>query len=270
MTSAIEVTDLRITSADGTPLVDGVSFSVDVGDRLGIVGESGSGKSLTALAVMGLLPTGLTASGSVRVGGVEVLDARERSLREVRGAVVAPVFQEPMTALDPLMRAGDQIAEPLRRHRGLRGEALRAAVREAIADVALADPDRVAGSFPWELSGGQRQRVAIAMALACRPRVLIADEPTTALDVTVQAQVLDLLDRAVTERGMGLLFISHDLPVVARTVDRVLVLEHGRAVEQGPVRDVIAAPTHPYTQRLVGSARALQDALDAGRRGGAR
>jgi peptide/nickel transport system ATP-binding protein len=175
-----------------------------------------------------------------------------------------------MTALDPLMRAGDQIAEPLRRHRGLRGEALRVAVREAIADVALADPERVAGSFPWELSGGQRQRVAIAMALACRPRVLIADEPTTALDVTVQAQVLDLLDRAVTERGMGLLFISHDLPVVARTVDRVLVLEHGRAVEQGPVRDVIAAPTHPYTRRLVGSARTLQDALDAGRRGGAR
>jgi peptide/nickel transport system ATP-binding protein len=269
MSPAIEVTDLRITAADGAALVDGVSFAVEDGGRLGIVGESGSGKSLTALAVLGLLPSALTVSGSIRVGDVEVVGASERALRGVRGAAVAPVFQEPMTALDPIMRAGDQIAEPLRRHRGLRGEALRAAVREAVVDVALPDPDRVSRAFPWELSGGQRQRVAIAMALACRPRVLIADEPTTALDVTVQAEVLDLLDRAVADRGMGMLFISHDLSVVARTVDRVLVLEHGRAVEQGPVRDVIAAPSHPYTQRLVGSARALQDALDRGR-GGAR
>jgi len=267
MTSAITVTDLRIATDDGTTLVDGVSFAVEDGGRLGIVGESGSGKSLTALAVLGLLPAGLTATGSVLVGGVEVVGASERTLRGVRGSVVAPVFQEPMTALDPLMRAGDQIAEPLRRHRGLRGAAVRAAVREAVTDVALPEPDRVVRAFPWELSGGQRQRVAIAMALACRPRVLIADEPTTALDVTVQAQVLDLLDTTVAQRGTALLFISHDLPVVARTVDRVLVLESGRAVEEGPVRDVIAAPTHPYTQRLVGSARTLQDALDAGRRG---
>ncbi|WP_182047503.1 ABC transporter ATP-binding protein [Curtobacterium sp. ME26] len=267
MTPAVQVTDLRITSADGAVLVDGVTFAVGDGERLGIVGESGSGKSLTALAVQGLLPAGLTASGSVRVGDVEVVGASERTLRGVRGTAVAPVFQEPMTALDPLMRAGDQIAEPLRRHRGLRGAELRAAVREAVTDVALPDPDRVVRSYPWELSGGQRQRVAIAMALVCRPRVLIADEPTTALDVTVQAQVLDLLDRAVADRGMGLLFISHDLPVVARTVDRVLVLEHGRTVEEGPVQDVVRSPAQPYTQRLVGSARALQDALDAGRRG---
>ncbi len=265
MNPAIEVTDLRITTADGATLVDDVTFAVDDGARLGIVGESGSGKSLTALAVMGLLPPGLRAEGSVRVGGVEVLGAPERTLRGIRGAAVAPVFQEPMTALDPLMPAGDQIAEPLRRHRGLRGAALRQAVRDAVDDVALPDPERVAAAYPWELSGGQRQRVAVAMALACRPRVLIADEPTTALDVTVQAQVLDLLDRAVADRGMGLLFISHDLAVVARTVDRVLVLEHGRAVEQGDVRRVIASPAEPYTRRLVASARALQDALDAGR-----
>jgi peptide/nickel transport system ATP-binding protein len=267
MTSAVQVTDLRITTADGTVLVDDVSFAVEDGERLGIVGESGSGKSLTALAVLGLLPTGLVASGSVRVGDVEVVGASERALRTVRGRVVAPVFQEPMTALDPLMRAGDQIAEPLRRHRGLRGASLRQAVLEAVADVALPEPDRVVRSYPWELSGGQRQRIAIAMALACRPRVLIADEPTTALDVTVQAQVLDLLDRAVADRGMGLLFISHDLPVVARTVDRVLVLERGRTVEQGTVHEVVANPTQPYTRRLVGSARSLQDALDAGRAG---
>jgi len=161
------------------------------------------------------------------------------------------------------MRAGAQIAEPLRRHQGLRGSALRAAVLAAIEDVALPDPPRIARAFPWELSGGQRQRVAIAMALACRPRLLIADEPTTALDVTVQAQVLDLLDRATRERGMAVLFISHDLPVVARAADRVLVLEHGRTVETGAVQDVVTDPQQPYTQRLVGSARALQDALDA-------
>ncbi|MDT0234789.1 ABC transporter ATP-binding protein [Curtobacterium sp. BRB10] len=267
MTTAIEVTDLRIATADGAVLVDGVSFAVQDGERLGIVGESGSGKSLTALAVMGLLPAGLAASGSVRVGDVEVVGAPERTLRAVRGRMVAPVFQEPTTALDPLMRAGAQIAEPLRRHRGLRGAAVERAVRAAVADVALPDPERIVRSYPWELSGGQRQRVALAMALACQPRVLIADEPTTALDVTVQAQVLDLLDRAVAERGMGLLFISHDLPVVARTVDRVLVLEHGRTVEQGAVQQVVAHPAEPYTQRLVGSARSLQDTLDAGRAG---
>lgn len=266
MTPAIQVTDLRITTADGAVLVDGVTFTVEDGARLGIVGESGSGKSLTALAVMGLLPAGLVASGSVRVGDVEVVGAPERTLRTIRGRVVAPVFQEPMTALDPLMRAGDQIAEPLRRHRGLRGDALRQAVRAAVGDVALPDPERIERAHPWELSGGQRQRVAIAMALACRPRVLIADEPTTALDVTVQAQVLDLLDHAVADRGMGLLFISHDLPVVARTVDRVLVLEHGRTVEEGTVQQVVAHPAEAYTRRLVGSARSLQDALDAGRK----
>lgn len=264
MTSIIQVTDLRIITTTGAVLVDDVSFAVEEGERLGIVGESGSGKSLTALAVMGLLPAGLVTSGSVRVGDVEILGASERALRAVRGRTVAPVFQEPMTALDPLMRVGDQIAEPLRRHRGLRGDALSSAVRGAVAAVALPDAERVVRSYPWELSGGQRQRIAIAMALACRPRVLIADEPTTALDVTMQATVLDLLDRAVTERSMGLLFISHDLPVVARTVDRVLVLERGRTVEQGTVQQVVAHPAEPYTKRLVASARSLQDALDPG------
>jgi peptide/nickel transport system ATP-binding protein len=268
VTALVEATGLTITGPDGSTLVDDLSFAIEDAGRVGIVGESGSGKSITALAVMGLLSTGLTASGSITVAGTQVVGASERTLRGIRGAVVAPVFQEPMTALDPLMRAGDQIAEPIRRHQGLRGDALRRAVLDAIADVALPEPERIARSFPWELSGGQRQRVAIAMALACRPRLLIADEPTTALDVTVQAQVLELLVAATRERDMAVLFISHDLPVVARAVDDVVVMEHGRAVERGPVRDVVTAPTHPYTQRLVGSARTLQDALDAGLAGG--
>ena len=220
--SILDVSGLTVRSASGA-LVRDVSFSLAPGERLGLIGESGSGKSLTSLAVTGLLPDSLTASGSVLLDEHQVVGARDADLRPLRGPVAQIVFQEPLTALDPLMRVGRQIAEPLRRHLGLRGAELRSAVAAALDEVALTDP-RIARAYPHELSGGQRQRVAIAIALAAKPQLLIADEPTTALDVTVQDAVLALLERLVAERGMALLFISHDLAVVSRMVDRIVVL----------------------------------------------
>lgn len=248
-------------NAGAARLVDSVSFSVAPGERVGLIGESGSGKSLTSLALTGLLQAGLVAAGSVLLDGIETVAASESALTPLRGAVAGMVFQEPLTALDPLMRVGKQIAEPMRRHLGLRGAALQAAVFAALAEVSLSE-SRLARAFPHELSGGQRQRVAIAIALAAQPRLLVADEPTTALDVTVQAEVLALLDRIVAERGMGLLFVSHDLAVVSRMTDRVLVLQNGAVVEEGAVASLLRAPTHPYTAQLVAHARALDSALD--------
>ncbi|GAB3596498.1 ATP-binding cassette domain-containing protein [Microbacterium tumbae] len=258
--SLLEVEGLTVT-ADGRRLVDDVSLSVSAGERLGVIGESGSGKSVTALAITGLLGGGLTAHGSVLLNGTQVVGASDRALRPLRGPIASVLFQEPLTALDPLMRVERQIAEPIRRHLGLRGVALKDAVRTALEDVALPDP-RIARAYPHQLSGGQRQRVATAIALAADPQLLIADEPTTALDVTVQDGILALLDRLVAERGMGLLFISHDLAVVARMTDRVVVMRHGEAVERGPVARIVSAPQHPYTQGLVASARTLDAALD--------
>ena len=191
-----------------------------------------------------------------------MVGARDADLRPLRGPVAQIVFQEPLTALDPLMRVGRQIAEPLRRHLGLRGAELRSAVAAALDEVALTDP-RIARAYPHELSGGQRQRVAIAIALAAKPQLLIADEPTTALDVTVQDAVLALLERLVAERGMALLFISHDLAVVSRMVDRIVVLRDGLVVEEGTVAQVLRNPVEPYTRMLVDSARALDAFLDA-------
>jgi peptide/nickel transport system ATP-binding protein len=260
--SVLAVTDLSVTPASGSPLVRSVSFDIAAGTRLGLIGESGSGKSLTALAATGLLPPGLTATGSVVLGGIEVVGARERMLVPLRGRVASVVFQEPLTSLDPLMRLGHQLAEPLRRHQRLAGAPLKRAVLEALAEVSLAEPGRIARAYPHEISGGQRQRVAIAIALACRPQLLIADEPTTALDVTVQAEVLDLLDRLVAERGMALLFISHDLAVGARMTTDVIVLRRGEAVEAGTLAALLRAPKHPYTAELVRSARALDSVLD--------
>ena len=258
--SLLEVAGLTVT-AGGRRLVDDVSFSVSAGERVGVIGESGSGKSVTSLAVTGLLGGGLAASGSVLLSGTQVIGAPDRMLRPLRGPVASVLFQEPLTALDPLMRVERQIAEPIRRHLGLRGAALKDAVRRALDDVSLPDP-RIARAFPHELSGGQRQRVATAIALAASPKLLIADEPTTALDVTVQDEILALLDRLVAERDMALLFISHDLAVVARMTDRVIVMRRGEAVEQGPIAEIVGAPRHPYTQGLVSSARALDSALD--------
>jgi peptide/nickel transport system ATP-binding protein len=258
--SILDVSGLTVRSASGA-LVRDVSFSLAPGERLGLIGESGSGKSLTSLAVTGLLPDSLTASGSVLLDEHQVVGARDSDLRPLRGPVAQIVFQEPLTALDPLMRVGRQIAEPLRRHLGLRGAELRSAVAAALDEVSLTDR-RIARAYPHELSGGQRQRVAIAIALAAKPQLLIADEPTTALDVTVQDAVLALLERLVAERGMALLFISHDLAVVSRMVDRIVVLRDGLVVEQGAVTQVLQSPVQPYTRMLVDSARALDAFLD--------
>lgn len=258
----LEVDNLTVTTRGGDVLVRDVSFRLDAGERLSLIGESGSGKSLTSFAITGLLPDGLQATGSVLLDGVPVIGARERDLVALRGQVASTVFQEPMTALDPLMRLGRQVGEPLRRHLGLRGDALRRAVHDALAEVGLPEPERIARAYSWEISGGQRQRVAIAAALACRPRLLIADEPTTALDVTVQADVLALLERLVAERGMALLFVSHDLAVVSRMAQRAIVLRQGRVVEEGAIGGLLSEPRDPYTAELVRSARELDAALE--------
>jgi peptide/nickel transport system ATP-binding protein len=260
--SLLSVNGLSVRAGGAVPVRD-ISFEVAPGERVGVIGESGSGKSLTALAVLGLLPQALSASGSIRLDGREVVGTRDADLRRLRGPVAQIVFQEPLTALDPLMRVGRQIAEPLRRWRGLRGGLLRDAVAAALNEVALPDA-RIARAYPHELSGGQRQRVAIAIALAARPRLLIADEPTTALDVTVQDGVLSLLERLVADRGMALLFISHDLAVISRMAERVIVLRQGSMIEQGTVSSVLSEPAHPYTAQLIGSARILDAALDPG------
>ncbi|KKB11709.1 ABC transporter ATP-binding protein [Devosia geojensis] len=258
----------RLTIRTGTTtLVRDLSFQTASGERVGLIGESGSGKSLTALAATGLLPAGLVAEGSVELAGQQVIGTPDNQLDQLRGTAAAIVFQEPLTALDPLKRVGRQVAEPLSRRarrdgRPLSGTALDGAVLALLDEVALSDPTRIARAYPHELSGGQRQRIAIAMALACRPDLLIADEPTTALDVTTQAEILNLLDRLVRERNMALLFISHDLPVVANTVERVVVLRKGEAVETGPVATVFGAPQHDYTRSLLAAARSFDDALE--------
>jgi len=235
-------------------LVEDVSFTLSPGERVGVIGESGSGKSLTCLALMGLLPGGVTARGSVRLAGVQhdLVGAPERRLAAVRGRRIAMVFQEPMTALNPLMRVGAQVAEGMRLH-GTQPDA-RAAGRAAVellARVRLPDPGSAARAYPHQLSGGQRQRVVLAMALANDPDVLLCDEPTTALDVTVQAQVLELVLNGIAERAAALLFISHDLAVVATVCQRLLVMYGGRVVEAGTVEQVLTRPQHRYTQGLV-------------------
>ncbi|WP_309065710.1 ABC transporter ATP-binding protein [Microbacterium sp.] len=262
MTVLLTLDRLGVEVEDGPTLVHGTSLVLRYGERLGIIGESGSGKSLTALAVLGLLPPPLRARGSATLttprGPVDTIAASQRRLDGVRGSVVGAVFQDPLASLDPLMRIGRQLAWPLRRHRGLRGDALRRAVLDALADVQLAAPERIARSFIHELSGGQRQRVALALALAAGPELLIADEPTTALDVTVQAGVLQLLQREIRERGMSLVFISHDLPVIAEVADRILVMRHGHQIELGSADQVLQSPAHPYTRALVTASRQLE------------
>ena len=251
----LSVEHLRVAFDGAQVAVDDVSFELAPGETLGIVGESGSGKSLTALAILGLAPG--TVSGHVRYGGRDLLALSESALNTVRGSEIAMIFQEPMTALNPVFTVGRQIAETLRVHRGLSERAARARCVELLQQVGIADPQARLDRYPHELSGGMRQRVMIAIALACGPKLLIADEPTTALDVTIQAQILALLRELQTRLGMALVLITHDLGVVAQTVDRVLVMYGGRIVEQGPVLAIFDAPAHPYTKLLLQSIPSL-------------
>ena len=245
-----------VVEIDGRRVVDGVSFNVPDGARVGLIGESGSGKSLTALAVLGLLPEGASASGSIRWDGRELIGLSDRALAELRGDEIGIVFQEPRTALNPIRTVGRQIAESVRIHEGLgRREAAARAVAEA-ERVRLPDPAQLVRRYPHQLSGGQRQRVAIAMALACRPRLLIADEPTTALDVTIQAEILDLLGGLVERDGMSLVFITHDLAVLSQIATDAVVLEDGKVVESGPLSRLLTAPASPITQGLLRDATA--------------
>jgi len=252
----LEIRDLSVQSGD-VSLVSGVNFDVESGERVGLIGESGSGKSLTALAIMGLLNQGLTTSGRVEFSGEDLLTLSERRRSAFRGDRIAMIFQEPMTALNPTKRIGDQVGETLRIHRHMsRRDATKKAI-ELLARVEMPEPARYAQMYPHELSGGQRQRVMIASAISCDPDVILADEPTTALDVTVQRRVLDLLDRIVTEERCAFLLIAHDLAVVSEVCDRVITMYGGHLVESGLVGDVIDDPWHPYTRALLDTSRAL-------------
>ena len=234
-----------------TPAVRGVSFHVDRGETVAIVGESGSGKSVSALSTVSLLGDSAEVSGSVTYDGQEMIGASERLLRKVRGNDISFIFQEPMTSLNPLHTIEKQLGESLALHQGLVGEKSRVRILELMDKVGIREAQSRLGAYPHELSGGQRQRVMIAMALANQPDILIADEPTTALDVTIQAQILDLLADLKKAEGMGLLFITHDLGIVRRIADRVCVMQNGEIVETGPTRKIFADPQHPYTRKLL-------------------
>ncbi|HTZ92225.1 MAG TPA: ABC transporter ATP-binding protein [Streptosporangiaceae bacterium] len=234
-----------------TELIRGVSLDIRPGERVGLVGESGSGKSLTMLAVMGLLASPVAVTGgSVTLGGTQLVGASDRTLRALRGSEIAMVYQDPMTSLDPLQRVGEQIAEGLRAHGVSRHEASERTVA-ALAEVQLPDPARLARSYPHELSGGMRQRVMIAAALAGNPRLLLADEPTTALDVTIQRQILSLVARIQRARNLAVLWVTHDLGVAAQFVQRLAVMYAGRVVEVGPTTAIFSDPQHPYTAALL-------------------
>ncbi|WP_333828531.1 ABC transporter ATP-binding protein [Pararhodobacter sp.] len=231
--------------------VRGVSFSVAAGETVALVGESGSGKSVTALSTVGLLPDSADIGGSVTFAGAQMIGAKEPELRRVRGNDISFIFQEPMTSLNPLHTVEKQVTEALTLHQGLRGAPARARALELLHKVGIREAESRLNAYPHQLSGGQRQRVMIAMALANGPKLLVADEPTTALDVTIQAQILELLAGLKREEGMAMLFITHDLGIVRRVADRVCVMQHGEIVEQGPTDAVFANPQHPYTQKLL-------------------
>jgi microcin C transport system ATP-binding protein len=250
----LNVRDLRVSfRQDGkvTEAVRGVSFSVGRGETVALVGESGSGKSVTALSTVSLLGDSASVSGSVTYDGQEMVGASERHLRQVRGNDISFIFQEPMTSLNPLHTIEKQLAESLALHQGLDGKAARVRIVDLLNRVGIRDAENRLGAYPHQLSGGQRQRVMIAMALANKPDILIADEPTTALDVTIQQQILELLADLKKSEGMGLLFITHDLSIVRRIADRVCVMKGGEIVEEGPTAELFANPQHPYTQKLL-------------------
>ncbi|QIK73296.1 ABC transporter ATP-binding protein [Propioniciclava coleopterorum] len=253
--SRLSVRDLTIAFGRRPPVVTGVEFDLEPGGRLGLVGESGSGKTVTALAIMGLLPENARVTGSIRLGDTEIVGLGDRAMAKLRGDRLGMIFQEPMTALDPTMTAGRQVAEAFRLHRDRDAGRARQAVWDMLAAVGFDDPQRIADSYPHQLSGGQRQRVVTAMALINRPAVVLCDEPTTALDVTVQERVLQVLDGVLDAAGASCLFISHDLAVVSQLCSEVAVMLEGRIVERGPAEQVFARPTHPYTAGLVGAGR---------------
>src|SRR5215218_1894985 len=255
MAHLLEVNQLQThfpTRAGLVRAVDGVSFYLDRGELLGLVGESGCGKSMTALSIMRLIaPPGKIVAGEILFDGKDLLKLSDAEMREMRGDDIAMIFQDPMTSLNPVFTVGEQISEALRLHRKLSKKEARQATIEAMREVAIPDPSRRVYDYPHQLSGGMRQRVMIAMALACNPKLLIADEPTTALDVTIQAQVLDLLMDLRDELGMAIIVITHNMGVIAEVADRVLVMYAGRIVEQSPVANLFDAPQHPYTKGLL-------------------
>ena len=264
----LEARHLRVdlhTHRGTAPAVRDMSFALERGDTLGLIGESGCGKSMTALALMGLAPDNATVSGSLTLEGRELIGLPDRDWRAIRGFRLAMIFQEPMTALNPVHRVGAQIAEPLRLHQHLSAHAARDKAIALLDRVGIPDAARRVDSFPHQFSGGQRQRIMIAMALACEPDVLIADEPTTALDVTVQKQILALIRELVDERGMALMLISHDLGLIAQNVKRMLVMYGGSVVESGASADVFARPAHPYTRGLLAARPSLANRLVAHR-----
>ena len=264
----LEVQNLRVdlrTHRGSATAVRDVGFALERGDTVGLIGESGCGKSMTALALMGLAPDNASVSGSVRLHGQELVGLPDRGWRALRGNRIAMIFQEPMTALNPVHRVGAQIAEPLRLHQGLSAAAARQQAIALMQRVGIPEPARRVDAYPHQFSGGQRQRLMIAMALACKPDVLIADEPTTALDVTVQKQILALIRELVTERGMALVLISHDLGLVAQNVRRMLVMYGGSVVESGSADEVFKHPAHPYTRGLLAARPNLAQRLHAHR-----
>ena len=263
MSALLDVQHLTVTfdAARGTRVVDDVSFTIAAGETLGLVGESGSGKSVTAFSILRLLqPPGAIIGGQILFEGQDLLALSEREMRAVRGARISLIFQEPMTALNPVMRVGDQIAEALTAH----NMATRSEARERAVDlmhaVRIPDPASRVRDYPHQLSGGMRQRVMIAIALACRPPLVIADEPTTALDVTIQAQMLELIRQLQSEFRLALLLITHDFGVVAEMADRVAVMRAGRIVETGPVRQILRTPSHEYTRQLLAAVPGMRAA----------
>ncbi|OXM85462.1 ABC transporter ATP-binding protein [Paenibacillus rigui] len=256
-TNLLEVRELRThfkTEEGIIPSVNGTSFSVQPGETLAIVGESGSGKSVTSLSIMGLIaPPGKVVGGEVRFEGRDLLKLSSKEMRKLRGNEISMIFQEPMTSLNPVFTIGNQIGEMFRVHQGLDKQKAKQKSIEMLERVGIPNAAKVADSFPHQLSGGMRQRVMIAMALACRPKLLIADEPTTALDVTIQAQILELIATLSKEENTGVILITHDLAVVAEMADRVVVMYAGEIVEQASVYDLFQRPGHPYTVGLLGS-----------------
>ena len=250
----LTVSDLRVafpTTAGDVRAVSEITFALGRGERVGLVGESGSGKTATALAISGLLPPSAQMAGSIRLAGLELSDLRRRDRRKLCGSRIGMISQNPQSSLNPAMTIGDQIAEPLRLHLGLSRPAARARAVELLGEVGIPSPARSCHEFPHRLSGGMRQRAMIAMALSCRPELIIADEPTTALDVTIQAQILELLATCCRDHGAALLVITHDLGVVAGLADRILVMYAGHILEEGPVDDIFARASNPYTQALL-------------------